>query len=110
NIVRTYSPLIYRHPSNADAGAGHLVTAIDGNEDRGERLGSSRVLDAAGIKAAHAHLRAQGDCNVASRAVVAADENVAVDAVIDIVEMARRDVLKRGDHQHAFAEQTLADD
>src|ERR1700704_874309 len=96
--------LLLRNPGDPDpSSARHLVAAVDVDEHGGQRLRRRRVADRPGMEPTQSDIRAEPDHDLAGAPVVAADEHVAVDRVVEVAQMLRGDVLKGRYHPYRLA-------
>src|SRR5690606_30890619 len=92
---------------DTDAGGGDLVALIQGDQHRRERLGRGRVREYAGVPRPEPDVAREADHRVGGGPIIAADQYVALDDVVQILQMMRGDVLERRDDLHLVAEQPL---
>ena len=96
-----------RRSGDADAGAVDLVAAVHEDQRRGQRLGHGRIGDHTGMPGLHAGIFGEPDDDLPGLRIVAADQDVAVDGMVEIGQVRRRHVLEGGDHPDVLAELVL---
>src|SRR5580704_680258 len=95
-----------RQPGDAHPGV-RLVLAVQVEEHRRQRFQGDAVPEHAGVEPPQAQVADEPEDGALRRLVVAAHEDVAVDRVIGVPEVRRRDVVEPGHDAHAGPEQRL---
>jgi hypothetical protein len=89
---------------DADAGVG-LVADVDADEQRGELLGQARHLELAAVDAAQpVDALDERDHRLLVGLLVAADEHVLVERVVEVAEDRGAHRVQRGDDPHALGD------
>src|SRR5262249_23008031 len=99
--------LFFGHAGDPYARCRHLVALVDRDQHRGERLDGRGVRERARVKGLETDVVREPDDRLARLGVVAADEHVALDHVIELPQMALADILERGNYLDAGPEPAL---
>jgi hypothetical protein len=78
-----------------------------GNEDRGKRLSRCGIDDRPGMERAQPDLGGKLNDRFARGEIIAADQHIAIDLVVELFQVMRQYVLERRDNAHTVTEKSL---